>query len=156
MQFPLQCMKVKSECEAAQSCRLLATPWTAVCQAPPSMGFSRQEYWSGLPLPSPLYIFSSVQFRSVAQLCPTLCDPMDCRLPGSSVHGIFQARILEWGAISFFRGSARPKDRTVSPELAGSFFTTETPGKPNGSVESTLIYKLLQHRLPPLVCWPWD
>ena len=40
---------------------------------------------------------------SVAKLCPTLCDPMDCGLPGSSVHGIFQARILEWVAISFSR-----------------------------------------------------
>ena len=39
----------------------------------------------------------------VAQSCPTLCDPMDCSLPGSSVHGIFQARVLEWGAITFFR-----------------------------------------------------
>ena len=39
--------------------------------------------------------------REVAQLCLTLCDPMDCRLPGSSVHGIFQARVLEWGAIAF-------------------------------------------------------
>ena len=37
----------------------------------------------------------------VAQLCPTLSDPMDCNLPGSSVHGIFQARVLEWGAIAF-------------------------------------------------------
>src|SRR5574340_612717 len=37
----------------------------------------------------------------VAQLCPTLCDPMDCSLPGSSIHGIFQARVLEWGAIAF-------------------------------------------------------
>ena len=37
----------------------------------------------------------------VTQLCPTLSDPMDCRLPGSSVHGIFQARVLEWGAIAF-------------------------------------------------------
>ena len=37
----------------------------------------------------------------VAQSCPTLCNPMDCNLPGSSVHGIFQARILEWGAIAF-------------------------------------------------------
>ena len=52
--FLLRCMKVKSESEVAQSCiRLLATPWTAAYQAPPSMGFSRQEYWSGLPLPSP-------------------------------------------------------------------------------------------------------
>ena len=53
--FLLQCMKVKSEREVAQSypTQLLATPWTAAYQAPPSMGFSRQEYWSGLPLPSP-------------------------------------------------------------------------------------------------------
>ena len=49
-------MKVKSESEVAQSVRLFATPWTAAYQAPPSMGFSRQEYWSGVPLPSPKYI----------------------------------------------------------------------------------------------------
>ena len=52
--FPLQCMKVKSESEVAQSCLILAIPWTAAYQAPPSMGFSRQEYWSGVPLPSPI------------------------------------------------------------------------------------------------------
>ena len=51
--FLLQRMKVKSESEVAQSCRLLATSWTAAYQAPLSMGFSRQEYWSGVPLPSP-------------------------------------------------------------------------------------------------------
>ena len=51
--FLLQCMKVKSESEIAQSCLTLPTPWTAAYQAPPSMGFSRQEYWSGVPLPSP-------------------------------------------------------------------------------------------------------
>ena len=51
--FLLQCMKVKSESELAQSCPTPATPWTAAYQAPPSMGFSRQKYWSGLPLPSP-------------------------------------------------------------------------------------------------------
>ena len=43
---------------------------------------------------------------SVAKLCTTLCDPMDCNLPGSFVHGILQARIWEWGAISFFRESS--------------------------------------------------
>ena len=48
----------------------------------------------------------------VAQLCPTLCDPMDCSLPGSSVHGIFQALVLEWIAISFSKGSSQPRDRT--------------------------------------------
>ena len=51
--FLLQCMKVKSESEVAQSCPTVATPWTAAHQAPPSMGFPRQEYWSGVPLPSP-------------------------------------------------------------------------------------------------------
>ena len=52
--FLLQSMKVKSESEVAQSCPTLATPWTVAHQAPPSMGFSRQEYWSGVPLPSPV------------------------------------------------------------------------------------------------------
>ena len=62
-----------------------------------------------------------------AQLCPTLCDPMDCNLPGSSVHGIFQARILEWVAISFSSGSSWLRD-LVSPALTGWFFTTAPPG----------------------------
>ena len=44
----------------------------------------------------------------IAQTCPTLCDPMDCRLPRLSVHGIFQAKILEWVAISFSRGGIGP------------------------------------------------
>ena len=77
--------------------RLCATPQTAAHQAPPSLGFSRQEHWSGLPFPSPMHESESED----AQLCPTLSDPMDCSLPGSSVHGIFQARVLEWGAIAF-------------------------------------------------------
>ena len=47
----------------------------------------------------------------VAQSCPTLCDPMDCSLPGSSVHGIFQARVLEWVATSFSRRSSWHRDR---------------------------------------------
>ena len=73
--------------------RLCATPETAAHQAPPSLGFSRQEHWSGLPFPSLMCE------SEVAQSCPTLSDPMDCSLPGSSIHGIFQARVLEWGAI---------------------------------------------------------
>ena len=51
--FLLQCMKVKNEREVIQSCPTLSYPWTSAHQAPPSMGFSRQEYWSGVPLPSP-------------------------------------------------------------------------------------------------------
>ena len=68
--------------------------------------------------------------RSVAQLCLTLCDPMDCSLPGSSVHGILQARILEWVAISFSRGSSPPRDQTFISCLAGRrCFTTVLWGK---------------------------
>ena len=59
----------------------------------------------------------------VTQLCLTLCDPMDCSLPGSSVHGIFQARILEWIAISFSRGSSQPRDQTQVSHIVGRFFT---------------------------------
>ena len=77
--------------------QLCATPETAAHQALPSLGFSRQEHWSGLPFPSPMYESES----EVAQSYPTLSDPMDYSLPGSSVHGICQARILEWGAIAF-------------------------------------------------------
>ena len=53
---------------------------------------------------------SKVKESEVTQSCPTLCDPMDCSLAGSSVHGIFQARVLEWVAISFSRRSSRPRD----------------------------------------------
>ena len=51
------------------------------------------------------------------------CDPMDCSLPGYSVHGIFQARVLEWLAISFSRGSSQPRDRTLLSCIAGRCFT---------------------------------
>ena len=54
-----------------------------------------------------------------AQSCLTLCDPMDCSLPESSVHGIFQARTLEWVAISFFRGSSQPRDQTQVSLIVG-------------------------------------
>ena len=75
--------------------RLCATPEMAAHQAPPSLGFSRQEHWSGLPFPSPMHE------SEVAQSCLTPSDPMDCSPPGPSVHGIFHARVLEWGAIAF-------------------------------------------------------
>ena len=67
----------------------------AAHQAPPSLGFSRQEHWSGLPFPSAVHESES----EVTQSYLTLSDPMDCSLPGSSIHGTFQARVLEWGAI---------------------------------------------------------
>ena len=58
-----------------------------------------------------------------AQSCPTLCDPMDCSLPGPSVHEILQTRILEWVAIPFSRGSSQPRDRIQVSHITGRFFT---------------------------------
>ena len=67
--------------------RLLATPWSAAYQAPPSMGFSRQVYWSGVPLPSLIHVSSflkdSIRFSSVTQSCLTLWDSMDCSTQAS-------------------------------------------------------------------------
>ena len=68
----------------------------------------------------------------VAKLCPTLCNNMDCSLPGSSVHGILQDRIPEWIDISPATGSSRPRDQTCISCTAGRFFTSEPPGKPMG------------------------
>ena len=59
----------------------------------------------------------------VTQSCPTLCDPMDCSLPGSSIRGIFQARVLEWVAVSFPRRSSQPRDQTQVSRIAGRRFT---------------------------------
>ena len=59
----------------------------------------------------------------VAQSCLTLCDPMDCSLPSSSVHGILQAKVLEWVAVSFSRGSSQPRDQTQVSHTAGRHFT---------------------------------
>ena len=77
--------------------RLCATPQTAAHQAPPSLGFSRQEHGVGSHF---LLQYMKVKSESeVAQSCPILSDPMDCSLPASFVHGIFQARVLEWDAL---------------------------------------------------------
>ena len=64
-----------------------------------------------------------VKWSEVTQSCPTLCDPMDCSPPGSSVHGILQARILEWAAIPSSRGSSWPRNWTWVSCIAGRFFT---------------------------------
>ena len=59
----------------------------------------------------------------VTKLCLTLCDPMDCSLLGSSVHGILQARMLGWVAILFSRAPLQPRDQTPASCIAGRFFT---------------------------------
>ena len=72
-----------------------------------------------------------LKWSEVTQSCQTLCDPVDCSLPGSSLHGILQARVLEWVAISFSRGSSWPRDRTPVSHIAGRHFnlwaTREAP-----------------------------
>ena len=70
-----------------------------------------------------------VKWSEVTQLCPTLCNPMDCSLPGSSVHGIFQAIVLEWIAISLSRGSSWPRDRTQVSRIVDRRLTVWAPGK---------------------------
>ena len=85
--------------ESLQLCRTLCDPIDGSPPAPPSLGFSRQEPGVGCH-----FLLQCMKVKSeseVAQSCPTLQDPMDCSLPGSSVHGIFQAGGLEWGAIAF-------------------------------------------------------
>ena len=74
-----------------------------------------------LPPPGPSFPFSHHGGGSlITKLYPTLCDPMDCSPPGSSVHGILQARILEWVVISFSRGSSQHRDQTWVSCIAGS------------------------------------
>ena len=81
--------------KSLQSCPTLCKPIDGSPPGLPSLGFSRQEHWSGLPFPSPMHEVSDYS------------DPMDCSLPGSSVHGIFQAKVLEWGAIAFSKKEGR-------------------------------------------------
>ena len=113
--------------------RHCATPQTAAYQAPPSLGFSRQEHWSGLPFPSPMHESEMVVVKSLSRV--RLCDPVDCSLPGSSVHGILQARIWEWVAISFSRGSSSGIEPRP-PALEADALTSEPPGKPRMKVKS--------------------
>ena len=106
-------------------------------QAPLSMGFFRQEYWRGQPFPSPadlpnpgiepglphcrqiVYHLRHEVKVKVTQLSPTLSDPIDY-----TVHGILQARILEWVAFPFSRGSSQPRDLTQVSHNIGRFFTS--------------------------------
>ena len=81
----------------------------------------------------------------VAQSCQTLCNPMDCSLSGSSVYGIFQARVLEWIAISFSRGSSQPRNRIWFPAFQADALASEPPGN-----ASFILRTLLMH-----YCVPW-
>ena len=122
---------VKRRVKSLSRVRLLVTPWTIAYQASQTMGFSRQEYWSGLPFPSPGDLLDPgikpgspalqadawavcvcVCVCSVTQLCPTLCSPVDCSPSGSSVNAIFWARTLVQVVIFYSKGSSWPRDQT--------------------------------------------
>ena len=158
-------------------------------QAPPSLGFFRQEHWSVLPFPSPMSESEEWKWKVKASSCyvvvimrNTLCNftfktiqsgrcfyfihfinnlklwqvkptagAMDCSPPGSSVHGILQARVLESVAISFSRGSSWPRDQTQVSCVAGRFFTIwaarEAPVKDRTRFQSRIMV------LIPMLHW---
>ena len=113
--FLLQCKEVKVK---SFSIRLFATPWTAAYQAPLSTGFSRQEYWSGVPSP----------FQS----CPTLWDPTACSPPGSSVHADSPGQEY-WSGLPRLPPGDLPNPRIEHTIFyaAGRFLPSEPPGKPH-------------------------
>ena len=76
-----------------------------------------------ITLPTMVRLVKAMVFPGVTQSCLTLCDPMDCSPPGSSVHGILQAEILEWVGMPSSRGSSPPTDRTQVSCTAGGSFT---------------------------------
>ena len=94
-------------------CRLVQRYEYGVC-------FKNRTIWFSSPIPRYL---AKVKWSEVTQSCPTLCDPMDCSLPGSSVLGIFQAMVLEWIAITFSRGASRPRDQTQVSHIVDRRFT---------------------------------
>ena len=97
-----------------------------------------------------MYYYHYVCAKSL-QLCQTLCDPMDCSPPSSSVHGILQARILEWVVISFFRGSSWPRDRAPCPLHLLHWQVNSLPLVPPGK---PIIG--IQHFLKNKWGLPWD
>ena len=116
-------------------------PVLTVASWPAYRFLKRQVRWSGIPISFRIFQFivvhtvkgfgivnkaevrwDEVRWGEIAQLYPTLCDPVDSSLPGSFVHGILQARILEWVAISFSRGSSPPRDQTQVSCIGGRRF----------------------------------
>ena len=92
------------------------------------------------------HLLTISEWSEVPQSCPTLCDPMDCSLSGSSIHGIFQARVLEWIAISFSRDLPDPGIEPGSHALQADALPSEPPGKPQRT-NTCLLLDIL------LFCW---
>ena len=93
------------------------------------MEFSRQEYWSVEDCEFEMGLSDCTGFGAMEEHLMTVGNPMDCSLPGFSVHGILQARILEWVAISFSRDLPDPGIKPRSPALQADALTSEPPGK---------------------------
>ena len=137
------CMKSESESEVTQSCPTLCDPmdcslsgssvheilqarvleWLAIFLSRRSSRPRNQTRVSHIAGRCLLSEPPCMKWSEVAQSCPTLCDPIDCSLPGSSVHGIFQAIVLEWIAISFSRGSSWARDQTQVSRIVDKRFT---------------------------------
>ena len=108
---------------------------------------------------------SELSKSKVTQSCPTLCGPMDCSLPGSSLHGILQVRVLEWVAISSSRGSSQPRDRTQSPAFQADTLTSGPQSSQSCltlcdpmdcSIPGSSVHKILQARILEWVAIPFS
>ena len=122
------------------SCLTLCDPVVGSPPGSPSLGFSRQEHWSGVH-----FLLQCMKVKNeseVAQSCPTLCNPMDCSPLGSSIHGVFQARVLDWGAIAF------SSILYIVIALCSSPRAYWTPSYTRGSSSSVIIFAFSY--------WSWD
>ena len=144
--FVLQCMKVKSESEVAQCARLLATPWTTYL-APPSMGFSRQEYWSGVP-----WTLDNLMWgQEHSQLFPIHCFPVVCRKKTQELSSCCPLRRY----ISPAPSPAAPRGSFLPPGQSQEGLLPFQTGRSSGSGEETasaqggwrLAQRLLGHRV---------
>ena len=169
---------MKAKVKSLSPVRLFATPWTVAHQASPSMGFSRQECWSGLPVPSPgdlpdpgieprspslqadvltseppgntqIYLILYYYYTIIVpQSFLNLCDPMRY-----TVHGILQDRILEWVAVPFSRGLPNPGFEPRSPSLQAYSSLAEPPDKPNLSDSMPPITYLVLYQMLEIEHW---
>ena len=153
--------------------QLFVTLWTVARQAPLSMGFSRQEYWTGLPHPSPgdlpnpgiksASLIRKNYSNKVVLMYYKTCLKANLNIQsteihsqkkkkkfqnqplGFSVHGILQARILDWVAIPFSRGSSRPRDWIWVSCIAGRFFTTWATREAPAQIHKHTNLYLIKH-----------
>ena len=141
----------RSKCPGALRKHLLGSVcFPAVCwQRVAVMSVQMHHPVSAVTFPSPSFrVHKWKERRRSRSVCSTLCDPMDYSLPDSSIHGISQAKILDWVAISFSRRSSQTRDSTYGSQIAGGFFTTELQEehkKIDISLHICFFYLMLTH-----------